>query len=261
MEIQRLPLNIAQQIIKLTADPQFNQKCSKDEKLDQINDQKQNQQIQFLQLQLLLNKKIKLFGIDFNPITIALLSYLYAIRSPAVMNKTDMTVIDLNIFFYLLQTKDYNSDVSLVLQNSMNYCERVLKLNLEQAISAFNKMYKVQLRVLSMFPSRSNGNNDWFFNLNWALSLVGNVKGYTSYSTEQLYKDISIMQVYYYYADYCRNSGTEAIIIKAEDQILFEEDRRLCQLVLELLAERNIIKNDQVGYYLNLMTAKSQENK
>ena len=261
MLLQNLPKNIVHQIAQLTKDKQFQQRFSKDEVLDKLDEQKHNQQIQFLQLQLLLKKKIKLYGIDFNPITVALFSYLYAIRSPIVMKKADITVIDLNIFFYLLQTKDYNSNIGLVLQNSMNYCENKLNLSIEQATNAFNKMYKVQFRVLSMFPSHSNGDNENLFNLDWALSLVSKVKSLVSYTTEQLYNDVSIMQVYYYFADYCRSNGSEAIFIRTEDQILFEEDKRVCQLVLERLVEKEIIKNEQVDNYLNLMITKSQEKK
>ena len=131
MKLENLPINIVQQIGLLTLDQQFQQKCSKDEKLNQLEDQKHNQQTQFFQLQLFLFKKMKLYGIDFNPLTVALLSYLYSIRSPIIIKDKELTIIDLNVFFYLLQTKDYNSDVGLVLQKSMNYCDRVLKLSIK----------------------------------------------------------------------------------------------------------------------------------
>ena len=260
MNLLNLPQNIVLQICLLTTDQQYNKKLSNDKKLDEINDQKHNQQIQFLQLQLLLHKKIRMYGIDFNPITIALFSYLYSIRSSIMIKDADITVIDLNIFFYLLQTKDYNSDISVVLQNSMNYCERVLKLNIEQVLNVFNKMYKVQFRVLSMFPNRSTGDNEGFFNLDWALNLISKVKPLVSYSTEQLYSDVSLMQVYYYFANYKRSNG-EAILIKPEDQILAEEDKRICQLALERLVQKNVIKKEQVDKYLKLMITKVQENK
>lgn len=259
MELQNLPKDIVQQIALLTKDQQFQKRFGEDKELDKLDEQKHNQQIQFLQLQLLLHKKIRLYGIDFNPITVALFSYLYSIRSPVILKKGDITVVDLNIFFYLLQTKDYNSDIGLVLQKSMNYCKRVLNLTTEQATEVFNKMYKIQFRVLSMFPSNTNGDVECLFNVDWALNLISKVKELVSYTTEQLYKDVSIMQIYYYFADYCRNNGSEAIFIRTEQQILFEEDKRVCQLVLERLVEKNVIKKEQVDKYLELMITKSQE--
>lgn len=261
MDLQKLPKYIVQQIVSLTKDQQFQQRFSKDKVLDSLDEQKHNQQVQFIQLQLLLNKKIRLYGIDFNPITVALFSYLYSIRSPIVIKDKDITVIDLNIFFYLLQTKDYNTDITLVLQKSMNYFESVLKLNIDQATNVFNKMYKTQFRVLSLFPNHSKGDDENLFNVDWALSLISKVKGLVSYSTEQLYKDIPITQIYYYFANYCRNNGNEGIFIRTEDQILFEEDKRVCQLVLERLVEKNVIKTEQVNKYLELMITKSQEKK
>ena len=112
-----------------------------------------------------------------------------------------------------------------------------------------------------MFPSKSNGLSDELFNLDWLTSLVGNMKGYTSYTTQQLYTDVSITQIFYYYANYCRNSGVQAIFIKPEQQILFEEDKRGCQMIVERLVEKKIISEDDANKYLELMVTKPQENK
>lgn len=260
MRLEKLPKNVIQQIGLLFLDQQFQQRCKNDEVLNKLEDQKYNPQIQFFQLQLILNKKMRLYGIDFNPLTVALLSYLYSIQSPIIKKTTDMTIIDLNVFFYLLQTKDYNTDLSLVLQNSMNYCERVLHIDLEQALNAFNKIYKVQLRVLSMFQNKNNLDES-IFNLDWAICLISNMKNYVSYTTQQLYTDVSIMQIFYYYANYCRNTGIQAIFLKPEQQILFEEDKRGCQLIMEKLVEKNVVTKEDANKYLELMITKSQENK
>lgn len=261
MELQKLPKEIVKQIGLLTKDQQFQQRFSKDKTLDELDEQKHNQQIEFYQLQLILNKKIRLYGIDFNPITVALFSYLYSIRSSIIVKDADITVIDLDLFFYLLQTKDYTSNISELLQKSLNYSKRVLNLSTEQATNVFNKMYKVQFRVLSLFPSYTNSDAENLFNVDWALNLISKVKPLVSYSTDELYKDVSIMQLYYYFADYCRNNGSEAIFIRTEEQILAEEDKRVCQLVVERLVEKGVIKKEQVDKYLELMITKSQENK
>lgn len=259
MNLNNLPKEIASQIAKLTEDQQFQKRFSQDEVLDKLDEQKHNQEVQFYQLQLLLNRNMKLYNIKFNPITIALFCYLYTIRSSIIVKDKDLTIIDLDIFFYLLQTKDFNPDVKSVYLNSLNYSSRVLHLTPEDAVEVFNKLFKTQFRVLSLFPKFSNGDVQSIFNLDWALNLVSRVKPLVSYSTQQLYNDVPITQVYYYFADYCRSNGSEAIFIRTEQQILEEENERICQLVLERLVEKGIIKKEQVDKYLKLMVIKSQE--
>ena len=75
---------------------------------------------------------------------------------------------------------------------------------------------------------------------------------------EQIYKDISITEVYYYFANYCRQQGDQRIFIRTEDEILAEEDLRMCQLIVERLVKKGIIKPEQSDSILKQI---SQEKK
>lgn len=259
MDFNVLPINVQEQIKNLVFDQQFQKRFSQDKELDKLDEQKHDKEIQFYQLQLLLNRCMNLCNIKFNPITIALFCYLYTIKSSVIVKDRDITMIDLDIFFYLLQTKDYNFDIKSVYQKSLNYCSRVLHLEQKDVISVFNKIYKVQFRVLSLFPNKGE-ESQCLFNLDWALNFVSRIKPLVSYSTMQIYKDVPITQLYYYFADYCRGNGSDSIYIRTEQQILIEEDHRICQLVLERLVEKGIILKEQVDKYLKLIVCKSQEN-
>lgn len=252
-----LPKNIQQAIIDLTEDEEFQKIFSEDEQLDYLDSLKHDKQIEFHQLQLMLRKKLNLFGIEFNPLTIALYSYLYSINSPIVFEIKKTTMIDLDIFFYLLQTKDYNWDVKQVLQKSAGYCFNVLHLNEKQIVKVFERIYKIEFRCLNLFP-KNDQQKDVLFNVDWITSICSKVRPLTSYSTEQLYRDISITEVYYYFANYCRMQGDQRIFIRTEDEILAEEDKRMCQLIVERLVKKGIIKPQQSNSILNQI---SQEKK
>lgn len=244
MNLNKLPNDIQHAIVDLTEDEQFQQRFKEDQQLDYLDSLKHDKQVQFFELQLLINRKLKIFGLDLNPISLALYGYLYAIKSNIVFDLQKVTMIDLDLFFYLLQTKDYNFDLKQVLKKSANYCGMKLQLNSKQVVQLFQKLYKVEFRCLNLFP-KTNEQKQVIFNVDWITSIVSKVKPLTSYSTEQLYKDVSLSEIYYYFANYCRMQGDQRIFIRTEDEILYEEDFRMCQLVVDRLIEKGIISSQK----------------
>ena len=93
----------------------------------------------------------------------------------------------MDLFFYLLQTKNFECDISELLINSMNYCKEKMNLTLDQAVEIFKKLLKVNFRVLNMFP-RFQAQRRSVFNADWITSIVTKVSKVSSYSTQQLYK-------------------------------------------------------------------------
>ena len=257
MRLETLSKDIQQAVFNLTEDQEFQKIFAEDKQLDYLQSLKHDKQIEFYELQLLINKKIRLFDIDFNPITIALYSYLYSIKSNIVFDIDHITTVDLDLFFYLLQTKDYNFDLKQLLIKSMGYCQKELKLSLNQTIELFKKIYKIEFRCLNLFP-RTNQQKEALFNADWMTSIVSKVKPLTSYSTVQLYKDVSLSQIYYYFANYCRMQGDQSIFIRTEEEILFEEDLRMCELVVDRLIEKGVIAPAQRD---NIIKQMAQENK
>lgn len=253
MKLEKLPKNIQIVIFNLTTDEQFQQRFSKDKQLDYLDSLRHDKQIEFYELQLLINKKIRIFGQTLNPITLSLYSYLYSIKSNIIFDVEHITVVDLDLFFYLLQTKDYNFDLKQLLLKSMGYCQKVMKLNLQQTVDLFQKIYKVEFRCLNLFPRNGSQEKEVLFNVDWIVSIVSKIKPLTSYSTEQLYKDVSLSEIYYYFASYCRMQGDQSIFIRTEDEILYEEDLRMCQLIVDRLIEKGVIKAEQRDNTINLI--------
>ena len=258
MRLERVSKEIQTAVFYLTEDQVFQKRFREDEELDYLQSLEHDKEIEKVQLLLALNDTVKINGVELNPITLALYSYLYSIQSNLIFEVDKITTIDLDLFFYLLQTKDYNYDLKQVLIKSMGYCQKVLRLSLKQTVDLFQKIYKIEFKCLNLFPRRGNKSKESLFNVDWMISIVSKVKPLTSYETKQLYKDISLSQIYYYFASYCRMQGDQSIFIRTEDEILFEQDKRMCELVVDRLIEKGVIDQKQRDNILNEIT---EENK
>lgn len=257
MRLETFPQNIQQAVFNLTEDEQFQKIFAEDKQLDYLESLKHDKQIEKYQLLLTLNDTINILGVEVNPITLALYSYLYSVKSNIIFDVEKITTVDLDLFFYLLQTKDYGLDFKSVLIKSMGYCQKVMKLSLQEAVNLFQKIYKIEFRCLNLFP-RTGQQKEALFNVDWMISIVSKVKPLTSYSTRELYKDVSLSQIYYYFANYCRMQGDQSIFIRTEEEILYEEDFRMCELVVDRLIEKGVIAKEQRD---NVLKQMAQEKK
>ena len=252
MRFSEVPFEIQVHIEQLCRDKVFQQRFATDEVLDQLDQLKYDPFIQYNQIQLILHNKLKFYNIEFEPMTLGLWAYLYTIKSPLVFEHKTVSTIDADIFFYLLQTKDFSLSLDQLVQKSVGYSSSVMKLTNEQITEVIQKLFKIQFRVLNMFP-RLQENKEAVFNADWITSLVSKVKQVSSYSTQELYKQIPICEIYYLFAQYCREKGSEAIFLRTEEEILAEQDLRATTLVVQRLIELGHIDESNKEYYIKLI--------
>lgn len=252
MRFSEVPFEVQVHIEQLCRDKVFQQRFATDEVLDQLDQLKYDPFIQYNQIQLLLHNKLKFYGIQFEPLTLGLWSYLYTIKSPLVFEDKKITTLDADVFLYLLDTKDFSLSLEELIAKSLNYSSSVLKLTKEQTQDVIQKLFKITFRVLNMFP-RLQAQKEAVFNADWLTSLVTKVAQVSSYSTQELYKSISICQIYYLFAQYCREKGSEAIFLRTEEEILAEQDLRATVLVVERLIELGHIDQVNKEYYIKLI--------
>ena len=249
MVFSSLPPEIQFEIYKLTTDDQFQDRFGKDKTLDQLEELKYNPFIQYCQFQLLNHNKLDFNGIILEPLTLSLWAFLYSIKSPVAVEEESITMIDINLFFYLLQTKKYNVQLKQLYIDSLNYCTEKMKMTEQQAVDIFRKLLQINFRVLNMFP-RMKTNKKPVYNADWMTSIVTKVHQVSSYSTQQLYNQISFCEVYYLFAQYCRENGSEAIYLRTEEEIQIQIDKRSTELVVDRLIEKNVIEAKDRDYYI-----------
>ena len=252
MNFSKLPFELQVHVEQLVRDKQFQKRFAEDQVLDQLDQLKYDPFIEARQQQLLFGNKLKFYGIEFENLTLSMWGFLYAIKSPIIEDKNVISDIDLNLFFYLLQTKDYNLNLVELMKQSFNYTQNVLNLTLEQAKDVFQKIIRINFRVLNMFP-RLKAEKKAVFNADWITSIVTKVVQVCTYSTQELYKNISMCQIYYLFAQYCREKGSEAIFLRTEEEIVEEEDLRASTLVVERLIQLGHITEQNKSYYIDLI--------
>ena len=260
MELNKLPSEVALEVKKLTEDEQFQKRFAEDKHLDTLQAQKHDRAIEFQQLMLAINKKNLIGGISFKPATLAMYSYLYCLQSNIVGDMSKITKDDLDIYFYLLQTRNYTTNIQQLISESNNYGERVLGLNYNEMIYVFNKLYSIQFKVRSLFPRNSNGSKIPQ-NVDWMVGVAAKIKPFVSYTTQQIYTQVSLSEIYYYFAHYLRMRGDNSIFIRSDEEILDEMDSRMIELVVQRLIQKKIIDSAKKDEYFDLMKKKREEKK
>lgn len=249
MVFSSLPPEIQYQIYKLTTDDEFQERFGKDRKLDQLEELKYNPFIQYCEFQLTQHNKLKFNNVQLEPLTLALWAFLYTIKSPVVVEEQNISMIDINLFFYLLQTKKYDIQLKQLYIDSANYCVEKMGITEAQAVEIFRKLLQINFRVLNMFP-RLQTEKKPVYNADWITSIVTKVHQVCSYTTQQLYNQISFCEVYYLFAQYCRENGSEAIFLRTEEEIQVQIDKRSTELVVDRLIEKNVIEDKDRNYYI-----------
>lgn len=259
MKFNKLSPQIQREIFLLTSDEEFQKRFGEDEKLDQLEELKYDPLMEYCEIQLLLHNKLKILNIELQHLTLALWAFLYAIKSPIVIDERQMTSLDVDLFFYLLQTKDFNSNMQDLLRKSHNFCLLRWDINYQEAVEIIQKFLKINFRVLNMFP-RLGREKKSTFNADWITSIVTKVSQVSSYSTQQLYNSISFCEVYYLFAQYCRQKGSESIYLRTEEQIQLEIDLRSTELVVQRLIEKGVIAQKDKAYYIKQIHTVPVEN-
>lgn len=258
MNFTKVPKQIQPYILKLTDDDIFLQRYDTDEVLNQLDKLKYNPFIQYNQFLLTLHQETQFFGVHFKPITLAMWSYLYIIKSPIIFEDKQITTVDIDMFFYLIETKDFSS-LNTVLQKSLNFCSNYYSLTDKQLQYVFQNLLKISFRVLNMFPKLRIEGNKPVFNVDWLTSIATKVAQVSNYNIQQVYNGISVCQAYYLFAQYCREKGSESIYLRTEDEIMQEEDLRSCVLIVERLIELKAIEQKDKDFYINLMHSEQEQ--
>ena len=260
MDFRKIPKQIQPYILQLTDDDVFLERYDTDEELNKLDRLKYDPFIQFNQLQLLLNEQLEFDNIKFKPITLALWSYLYNIKSPLILEEGKITTVDIDLFFYLLETKNFGP-LKTVLEKSSNFCFNNYKLTAVQMNEYLTKMIRISFRVLNMFPKLKIEGAKPAFNVDWLTSIATKAAQVSNYNIKDVYNKISVCQAYYLFAQFCREKGSESIYLRTEEEIMWEEDLRSTILIVERLIELKAIEQKDKQFYINLIHSVEEQEK
>lgn len=260
MNFRNLPKYLQDAVVKLTSDNDFQYRFGHDKILDELDELEKNKADEYLSLQILLHNKFTINGRTYSPITLAMWSFLYAIDSPIVNSDKEITSLDVDLFFYILENGVNFLNLTDLMKEAYGYVNK-LNIGIEDALQDMAKIIKVTFQPLSLFPKVAGGSNKVMFDADWVTALATKVYHETGYSIDYIINTLSLHACCYYFAQYKREQGADQIYKRSPEDILRSKDRRASELIVDYLVEKGIMPKGERDKWLNEIITPPQKNK
>ena len=214
-------------ILPCMLDDAFQEILNNDPVLNELEKLKYNEKDQFFELMILLNNKVKICGVEVNSITPAVWCFLYAIKSPFVVPEKEITELDIDVLFYLLNQGLQNIKDNLF-EVASGFCKRK-NLNYFIVEKDLLDLIRLAFRAVQMFPQNSKGETP-VFNVDWMTKMIAMACQVTNQTCSFIMNKMSLTECLYYVVQYCRKNDinhtiqrrTPAEIIEAIYKRTFE---------------------------------------
>lgn len=258
MYFKNLPKNIQDGIVALTTDDEFQKRFATDPILDQLDEQKLNKTEQLKLLQIHTTGKVTIAGETVNAITPIMWSYLWILQNPFVTDtKKGMNETDIDTFMYVLANGvDVGNPVQLV-TNSFGYCAKNV-ISYDTAVEIILTSIKLAFKPLCLFPKIHGNKNSLLYDVDWLTSLIAQVHAVTNYTPQYIMNQLPMTSVCFYFAQYARINGNDAIYKRSPEELLIAQDNRCCQLIVDRLIQNKIISLKDRQKILAHITTKPQ---
>lgn len=259
MNFRNLPKNIQDGVRELTKDEEFQYRFGHDKILDELDEMETNKNEEYTSLMLLLKNEIVIEDKIYHPLTIAIWGFLYVIDSPFINSEKEVTELDIDIFFYLLDNGVAHININDTIINAAGYSKK-LNLDINNALDVILKIIKISFQPLNLFPKKnSNGKN--LFDGDWVTALVTKVYNVTGYDANYIMNTLSLHACCYYFAQYARENGAEQIFRRTPEEIMKLKDKRASELVVERLIEKGVMPKEERDKWYNEIITPPKKNK
>lgn len=256
MFFSELPKNIQTAIFKLTTDDEFQHRFATDKTLDEIDELKYNKAGSFREGLQVLFKADTYKDIQLSPLTLGKISLLWYMNNDYFSsNKTILQADDnsTDVFLYILQTPFNQLDIFDSYTNAFKYVQNVLNITYEQAKMLIINIIRTSFSPLKKFSSPNiKGKINVRYDGYWLTTLAAIVHSVTGYDTDYIIQKMPVTEVSLYYVVWKKLRGDE-VIEHTEEEILILQDQRASMLIVEYLAEKGIIKEDQIQHYYQII--------
>ena len=253
MFFKNLPDYIKKEIIKLASDDEFQERFGSDKRLDEIDEMKINMVEEHQLLQLLLKNTLTINDKIFKALTPVIWSYLWVIESPFVKVDKNVSNVDVDIFFYLLEHGVGDLDPVRITSESLQFTSRSIQISYEDAVDIIYRMIRLSFKPLSMFPKTTSSEEN-FYDADFLTALIAKVHSVTGYTPEYILNEMSMTAVCYYFVQVSRLNGSQNIKRQTPEEILIMQDYRASELVIDRLIEKGVIQPEEREKYLKIIT-------
>ena len=244
MNFRGLPSHIQEGIKALTIDQEFQHRFGTDKVLDQLDEQKFDKAQQLKLLTLVCDQKITISNININSITPKIWSILWLFDSAFINPNKVINFMEIDIAMYLLQNDIKTINLTEIFNDSISYCMKN-QIDYNVALQVISQSIHLAFKPLNLFPKQNKiGNQIICYDADWLTSTIAKVHAVTGLKPDQII-NMSLTSICFYFAQYARINGNENIYRRSPEEILIEQDKRSCELIVERLFEKGVIKPEQ----------------
>lgn len=257
MYFKRLPKHIQEGIKYLAIDDVFQKQINEDKILEQLYDQEIDYEFEKQCTLTALDIPIKLHGHKFKALTPLAWQILWTYRSPIVTGKlNELQTSDIDLFFYLLETPDPMDCIDKSKDFFLNNYNDII----EFIPDILDRIIKIAFFPLSLFPVGKSGNADPVYDVDWLMQLIVVATKMTNMTLDEAMKK-PMMTICSLRVQYAKLNGVQNIERTPPQEVLAQEDYRICELIINRLEELHILRDgDSKEELLKLMTEKELQN-
>ena len=222
-------------------DDNFRAILQADEVLQQLQQEKDNKQDEYMQLMAVISKRYYICGIKVIPFTPAIWSFLFTIDNHILTGK-EVREIDIAVIIYLLANGIQGISDNLH-ENALRFCEEK-QLDFEEALKNIQRLIYLAFRALEMWPYLKQEGELNRYNLDWLTRIISYAAQVTNKTSDELIFNSSLTEVLYFAIQYCRKfDDKNAIRRRNSDEVNELMYRRTLELGRKYF-EKNYLNKD-----------------
>lgn len=201
----------------LAKSKEFQALFSTDAVLDELERERNNQSDEINELVVMLGGAYQLRSLPVSPVTPAMLSILWLLRSPFLGLSDKMSDIDVEIMLYVLSKgKDgFNGCLADTVMNAAGICDENF-IEIDEAKAAMYDSIRLAFRAYQMFPQEitpegAAKKDPPKFDTDWLAKLISMVHDVSGELPEKIMWEMSMTAAAYYVVQYCRKNGQKHI--------------------------------------------------
>ena len=225
-------------------DQEFQKILQNDEILNELDKQKNDAALQYLELMSFITKRFKICGIKIIPFTPVIVSYLYAIDNRFFNGKNEkIRPVDIDVIFYIL-SNGFDVISENLFEEALQFCPKHNITYPEAHLQILNLIH-LSFRPLEMWPQMAiNNGQQAHYNLDWLTKILSIVAEMTNLDVNYIAYNMALTEVFSYVIQYLRKGDTKGNIRRRNSiQIDGEIYKRTIELGKEYSEKKRKIKN------------------
>ena len=213
------------ELYKLMQDEEFKNILENDEVLNDLEKQKNNQALQYLQLMSFISKRLNICGLKVIPFTPVIVSFLYAIDNRFFNGKKEqIRKLDIDVVMYIL-THGIECISQNLIEDALEFCAKN-NINYQEAHYQILTLIALAFRPLEMIPYGENEKSEMpHYNIDWLTRIVSIACMMTNKTSDQIAFNMSLTEIYSYIIQYKRQNDPKNMIKRRNtiqiDQAMF----------------------------------------